>query len=227
MEDNPTGGQPHRQQQDPQQEAPKYGAGGYVNRQTHTCVAVTSEENGCGDGMVGDDVTTSATKGYCIAEDECTQVGFVNQEGRCVLVSHEDNQCGTYEADGKERAMVGNNVTGSQTKGRCITQEDCVGIGYIDDYNFQCVGVTEDFNGCNSATIEGQSVMQIGNDVQFIWAIGEDEEEEMELHVAPKPKHAEDPCGEDLIWDSTLEMCIPDCSKSEISNRCGMLGCEL
>jgi len=35
MEDNPTGGQPHHHQV-------SYGAGGYVNRQTHTCVAVTS-----------------------------------------------------------------------------------------------------------------------------------------------------------------------------------------
>lgn len=41
MEDNEAGGQPRRQQQDPQQEAPKYGAGGYVNNQTHTCVAMT------------------------------------------------------------------------------------------------------------------------------------------------------------------------------------------
>jgi len=195
VEDNPTGGQPHHHQV-------SYGAGGYVNRQAHTCVAVTSDENGCGEDMVGNDVedkqdTLDADKKYkyCIAEDECTQVGFVNQEGRCVLVSHEDNQCGTYEVEETEmvevggewvpkkvnvtRAMVGNNVTGSQTKGRCITQEDCVGIGYIDDYNFQCVGVTEDFNGCQDATIEGQSVMQIGNDVQYIWVIGEDEEEEM------------------------------------------------
>lgn len=126
-----------------------------------------------------------------------------------MLVSHEDNQCGTYEVGGKERAMVGNNVTGSQTKGRCITQEACVEIGYIDDYNFQCVGVTEDFNGCNNAMIGDLSVMQIGNDVQDIWVIGEDGEDEMEPHVAPK--HAGQ-CGEYEMWDITRGRCIPDCN---------------
>lgn len=50
VEDNPTGGQPHHRQ------VSSYGAGGYVNKQTHTCVAVTSEENGCGEDMVGNDV---------------------------------------------------------------------------------------------------------------------------------------------------------------------------
>lgn len=30
---------------------------------------------------------------------ECTDVGFVNTQGRCVLVSHEDNQCGNYTVE--------------------------------------------------------------------------------------------------------------------------------
>jgi len=125
---------------------------GYVNGETHTCVVVTSESNGCSEGSVGSDVDDESFH-YCVPETACQEVEyFVDSdahkcvaEGACQTANMYTNLtdvaaervCVTAEGCGEGK--VGS-MADSVRKGECVTEDECTAAqSYVYALAHKCV----------------------------------------------------------------------------------------
>jgi len=113
---------------------------GYVNRETHMCVAITSEDNGCG-AMIGNDVEGD-NKGDCISEEACSEIGFVDTD---------NDKCVTAKGCGEK---VGDLIDNSATNGECISKDEC--MGYVTEEN-TCVEAEYCGEGMVGSDLEGET----------------------------------------------------------------------
>jgi len=88
---------------------------GYYDATSKKCV------EDCGDiDLVDNDVDDEASPKMCITKGECKSIGFLTaSEGECVKAT----DCG--------KNKVGDNVTGSSTKGTCVANKTCTDNGYL------------------------------------------------------------------------------------------------